>query len=86
MPKKSDLMKLVHITWKDHNTLTSGWQGREDIIRKSSPSIMETIGAVVSETPEIVCLIHTYSDSDNCLHAINILKTDIIKRRRLFYK
>lgn len=58
----------------------------DEIKRNSEPVLVKSLGAIAHEDDKVISLISTLSEYGKALHAITILKSDIIKRRRLYTK
>ncbi len=79
-------MRFVEIWWNDHNSITGGWIDVDEIRKSSEPLLVKSLGAIAYEDDKVVSLVSTLAQNGKALHAITILKSDIIKRRRLYTK
>tara|TARA_X000001388_G_scaffold75756_1_gene71308 strand:- start:763 stop:1029 length:267 start_codon:yes stop_codon:yes gene_type:complete len=74
------MKKIYIIEWQDAVSQT-GW----DELDSELPMICYTVGAIVLETPERVCIASSWSEEDDTLGDITHIPPGMIKSKRLLH-
>lgn len=73
---------LEVISWLDHCSAGDGWRYIDDL-KKLDPLEVKTIGWVIQEEKGYLVVCSTITESATALNNVCILKSDILKRKRL---
>ena len=83
MMKFENKLRVEYIKWWDH-FCGSGWQSLEDVEKSSDEGMpIESLGFMLHENDKYVVIASTADDKKMSTTRQYILKTDIIKRKRL---
>lgn len=76
--------RLLHVTWNDSCSIDGGgtWKGSERVA-SMTPSRIDSVGWVLSETAKSVTLVSSVCESDNVSGEICIPKGCIVRKRIL---
>lgn len=74
---------LIYVEWIDHVTFVNNSWRRIDEIADLEPSIVETVGWVVSETKKKLVVVATRAEHNDATGEFCIIKGCILKRKRL---